>query len=162
MTGPAATPGRPRSKDAWMTRRPWLPAAAAAGLFGLGWLLVGLAPRGAARKTARSSPPPDAATRPAQRPRAAEPDLSFGEFMKILGAEAEKPASAPAAQALTKAFLEQPKLRAVYEDFTRREGRGERPSAKSFLAAVRSKPAFRGLLSRLSASPGSRTALASI
>ncbi|MBI4346212.1 MAG: hypothetical protein HY553_05115 [Elusimicrobia bacterium] len=71
-----------------------------------------------------------------------EKELGFTRLMEILGMESQRPAVAAVARPFVRAFNERPELKRTYEDFKKRAKLGQKPTAKEFMASLRSQPAF--------------------
>ncbi|MBI4348824.1 MAG: hypothetical protein HY553_18440 [Elusimicrobia bacterium] len=82
------------------------------------------------------------------------PDLSFGQIMRILGAESDKPEVAQAAGEFKKEFVETPELKKAFDEYRHRAARGLDPPAAEFLQTLRAIPAFRKLMAKWGSGTG--------
>ena len=91
-----------------------------------------------------------------------ESELSFSRLMEILGMESQKPSVAPVARTIVKAFTTQPELKRKYDEFKRKADLGHKPTAKDFMASMRSQPAFGRMAAELGRSAGGSAAMMSL
>ncbi|MBI4349598.1 MAG: hypothetical protein HY553_22370 [Elusimicrobia bacterium] len=112
----------------------------------------------AARPVEQSADPADAESDRLWKP--AEPeDVTYGDFIAMLGFEAKDPVVAPAARELVKAFAAEPELREAALEFAAAEDRGEERNAAQFLETVGRSRAFERVISRFAHQPGASAAL---
>ncbi|MBI4424631.1 MAG: hypothetical protein HY554_12940 [Elusimicrobia bacterium] len=89
-------------------------------------------------------------------------ELSFQDFLDVLGVEAEKPAVVPLARSLREGFMAEPSLKRTYERFQRRAAEGKQPTAHAFLSTLRSSPEFKKIAAPFVGSPGGAAAFNSL
>ncbi|MBI4422929.1 MAG: hypothetical protein HY554_04350 [Elusimicrobia bacterium] len=95
-----------------------------------------------------------------QTPEAEE--LSFGDFVEILGLEAERESVAPVARAFQRDFAADPALRETLARFAEAESLGEPRTARQFVATLEKRPEFQKLASKYASQQGSSAALSAL
>ncbi|MBI4423762.1 MAG: hypothetical protein HY554_08545 [Elusimicrobia bacterium] len=91
-----------------------------------------------------------------------ERELSFGQLMDLLGAQALEAGLDPAAKDAARALTADPEVKAVYDRFRREELAGRRRSGIAFVRRVQATAAWRRLAARFRGQPGSAAAALSL
>ncbi|MBI4347651.1 MAG: hypothetical protein HY553_12410 [Elusimicrobia bacterium] len=166
MPGPIVPePGSGTERSAPSARNRLLAAALAVAALATAWWL------GRPRTEEPLAPAPFPAPAPAA-PVAAVPEapadrlppelLGFDDFVRELGLEGERPALASLAKPFKEKFMAEPVLRETYERFRKADRDGKKPSARAFIATLRSLPEFKKVAAPFVFSTAGTTAFAAL